>query len=364
MFKYISLRILLAFISLIILTIIVFLLLNIQFTKNPPVDITNFTNKDTKEQDYIDYMIAKGLFTADENPKNVIQRFFDMVSQWFKEEPAIFYQYDLRDTSVKEVFFGRLRYTLLLSIPSSIISLIIGTFLGYWAGYKAGKNDDRIIVFIVTLFTALPSFLISLFFILVASNAGLPAAFVSPDIDTGLSAKSLITPIIVLSVVGISGLAISTRNEVSLILRSEYIQIARAKGLKEFDIFKKYVFRNSCIPWSRYVVALFLSLLSGSWIIENFFAIPGSSTLLIDSINSSEIQIVMFNLIFFTSISFAAAIFIDILTLLIDPRIRLFATAKTSNSQILLWSYKNKIRARKENKAMIESINKGEMKDE
>jgi oligopeptide transport system permease protein len=117
-----------------------------------------------------------------------------------------------------------------------------------------------------------------------------------------------------------------TRNEVVTILNSDYILIARSKGLSEKTIFTKYVARNASLPILTILIPSFIMVFGGSFVIELFFDIPGTSSSIINAIKFGEINVVMFSTIFLSAMGTYTIIGVDILYVALDPRIT-YATA-------------------------------------
>jgi oligopeptide transport system permease protein len=344
MVRYFLVRILLAMLTVFILFTICYFLTQINYEKNGPIDINDFpgSNPNERELARLAYIKSVGL------DKSVQERYLIYISNFFKGNFGQVYNYNNRDMKVTDTFFSRLNYTIIVTAPSFVLSVIFGAVLGYWSGYRARKPADTIINFIVTVFDALPSFVLALILVLVGSKLSIPVTYIDKDISLIYSIKSLIVPIIVLTLSGLSGITLLIRNEVSLILNSDYIQIARAKGLSEREIFFKYVFRNSCVPIVRFTAGLAIGLITGSLVLEIFFGIPGTATFLTSATRTSEFNIISFNIIFFTSISLLFEITMDFVLTLIDPRIRL-ARRKNSVLGLRIKRYVRNLKVGKQN---------------
>lgn len=119
-----------------------------------------------------------------------------------------------------------------------------------------------------------------------------------------------------------------TRNQVITVLTSNYVLIAKTKGLKPTQIFFKYVLRNISIPLFSLLFGSFLGLLSGSIIIEKYWDVPGTSQVIARSFPTGEINIIMFSTIFFTGLALASSIFVDVMFAVLDPKITYAAKNK------------------------------------
>ncbi|WP_434337089.1 ABC transporter permease [Mesomycoplasma conjunctivae] len=233
--------------------------------------------------------------------------------------------------AIPNLFFSPLRYTILVSLPSFILSSIIGVTLGIVAAYRRDRLEDAAISGFSTFFVAIPSFVLAPFIVFIAIKLGLPFEFKDPaTYGAAVTATSLIPPIFVFTITSIPGYVFLVRNQVITVLSSDYVLIAKSKGLSAVAIFFKYVFRNSSIPLVRVLLFSYVGLLSGSIILEQFFRIPGSSSILVGAAFEGEINISMFSIIFFTSLALIVNILGDMTYVVMDPRITFGAQSQTN----------------------------------
>ncbi|WP_027120661.1 ABC transporter permease [Mycoplasmopsis lipofaciens] len=226
--------------------------------------------------------------------------------------------------TIPQLFFKPLKWSIMVSLPAFIISALLGSMLGVLAGYKRGKLIDNIINIFVLIFIAIPSFIIAPFVINLFRGI-LPTEFKSPYGATDGWNDTILSILPAILVVTLGSLAVYTlyaRNQVVTVLTSNYILIAKTKGLSNLEIFKKYVFRNISIPLAAIIIPSYIVLLSGSIIVEKFWGIPGSATIIAEAFPKGEIDVVMFNIIFFTALTLVTEIVVDITYALIDPRIQ------------------------------------------
>ena len=104
---------------------------------------------------------------------------------------------------------------------------------------------------------------------------------------------------------------------------SEYVKLARAKGLKKWSIVFKHSLRNALLPVVSYLGPLTAGILTGSFVIENVFAIPGLGRHFVTSINNRDYTVIMGTTVFYAILLLFAVLIVDILYVLIDPRIKL-----------------------------------------
>lgn len=225
------------------------------------------------------------------------------------------------------VFPGReVADTISKSFPASaeigglavIVSIVGGILLGVIAALKSGKWPDKLIVFIATLCTTIPSFVIGavLIYILAVQLQLLPA--------TGFDDwKNDIMPCIALGAVSLSFITRLTRSKLIDVLKADYIRTARAKGLSKGKIIFKHALRNSLIPIVTYVGPLIASILTGSFIVEKIFAIPGLGNEFVQSVTNRDYSMLLGVVVFYSTMLIFFAFFVDILYVIIDPRIKL-----------------------------------------
>ncbi|MCP4336746.1 MAG: ABC transporter permease [Mycoplasma sp.] len=340
MFKYFIKRLILAALSLVTISILVYFLIGA--TGRNPISPDSFRDKAgvTAHEQWLQKIRALGL------DKSIAVRF----GEWVK---GVFLCGDFGKiygkasggsaTSIPTLFFGPLKYSLLITVPTFIISTIFGVVLGFVAGYKRGTWIDSIISVFVMFFIAVPSFILAAFALSISDKVGLPSSFIRPE-DGGYKKmiRSIIMPILVMTLSSLAVLTYYTRNEVVTILQSNQITIARSKGMDEWEVFKKHVLRNSSIPLVALIIPSFILLLAGSIVIESFFQVPGSSRVIVTAVSNSEYNIIMFNVLFFTLLSLLSSILVDILYTIIDPRIRFDQTGSFKSIQIIKGIIKRK----------------------
>jgi len=98
---------------------------------------------------------------------------------------------------------------------------------------------------------------------------------------------------------------------------------ARSKGLNERQIFFKHVMRNISIPAVTIILPRFIFIIMGSFVVEMFFQVPGAASMISTAATTYEYNVIMFSVIFFTSLSLILNIVLDIIYVLLDPRIKL-----------------------------------------
>lgn len=229
------------------------------------------------------------------------------------------------------IFKNRLPYTVVLNVVTMIVSVPLGLGLGIFAALKKNKWQDHIISTGVMLFVSVPSFIYALIVqYLLYFRLGIASAVA----DTSNGAWSLtfvvsiIPAIISMSFGTIAGFARYTRAELTEVLTSDFMLLARTKGLTRAQATVRHAMRNAMVPIFPMILGEFLSIMSGSLIIERLFSIPGVGELYVNSVQAQpapDYNFFMLLTVFYTFLSLAASIVIDLSYGIIDPRIRMGA---------------------------------------
>ena len=135
--------------------------------------------------------------------------------------------------------------------------------------------------------------------------------------------KSMLPAIMALSFGVIAGFTRTTRAELTEVLTSEFMLLARTKGLTRAQATIRHALKNCMVVILPSIFGQFIGVMSGSLIIEKIFSIPGVGQLYINSINAPDYPLFILNTAFYTAIGLTAAIIVDISYGLIDPRIRM-----------------------------------------
>lgn len=215
-------------------------------------------------------------------------------------------------------------YSILLSIP-------LGLALGVFAALKKNKWQDHVISTGVMIFVSVPSFIYAF---LVQYLLYYKLGWTSATADATAGAwsasffKSAIPAILSMSFATIAGFARYTRAELTEVLTSEFMLLARTKGLTRRQATLRHAMRNAMVPIFPMILSEFIAIMSGSLIIEQIFSIPGVGTLYVNAIQGRTVpdyNFFMLLTMFYTFIGLLAGIVVDISYGIIDPRIRMGA---------------------------------------
>ncbi len=229
---------------------------------------------------------------------------------------------------VWDVFVEKLPPTILINVYSSLIGVPIGLALGIFAALKKNKWQDQLINVIVILLISLPSIVLGLLiqYFLCFKLQWFPLTMLSGyDYFTWDMFKSMLPAVLALCLGSIAGYTRYTRAELTEVLTSEFMLLARTKGLTRSQATVRHALRNAMVPIFPMILGEFVAVLSGSLIIESMFSIPGVGRLYLTSINSLDYDFFMLLSGFYTLVGLAAGIIVDISYGFIDPRIRMGA---------------------------------------
>lgn len=231
---------------------------------------------------------------------------------------------------VGTVISARIMPSLLLNIYSLLISMPIGIGLGIAAALMKNKWQDHFLSTIVMVFISVPSYVFA--FVLqytLGFKMGLFPVVLSSLHDAGgswtssIMLKSMVMPVMALSFGTIAGMVRFTRAELSEALTSEYMLLARTKGLTKAQATMRHALKNAMVPILPSIIASFASILSGSMIIEKIFAVNGIGQLYIKSISLLDYDVFISTGMFYTIIGLATSIVVDLSYGFLDPRIRM-----------------------------------------
>lgn len=228
-----------------------------------------------------------------------------------------------------QLLFKKLPATILINIYSFIFSVPVGLLLGMYMALRKNKWEDNVLSVFIMLFISVPSFVDAflLQYIFGYKFHALPP-IVSSVTEAGgwLTPKmfqSMILPVLAMSFGSIAGYARYTRAELTEVLTSDFMLLARTKGLTRAQATVRHAFRNSLVPIFPMILGEILMMLSGSIIIETIFSVNGVGGLLLDAINNRDLDVYQFVSMFYILIGLLGGLVVDISYGLVDPRIRM-----------------------------------------
>ena len=225
-------------------------------------------------------------------------------------------------TPVRKIIFeeGKFALSFKLGVRAVIAAVLIGVPLGCLAAYNRGRWVDSVLRVVTTLGVAVPSFVLCAVLLICL---GVKLKWV-PVISGSLEGwKSYIAPVIGLSFYPMCYVAKLTRTSMLDAINQDYIRTARAKGLKTGRIIFKHALRNSMIPVITYLGPLTAGIVTGGFVVEQTFQIPGLGKYFISSILNRDYPIIMATTVVLATLVIGMNLVVDIAYKLVDPRISL-----------------------------------------
>ncbi|MDF2040217.1 ABC transporter permease [Cytobacillus oceanisediminis] len=205
-----------------------------------------------------------------------------------------------------------------LGIVTLIVAVFSGIALGIIAALRHNGFIDYLAMTIAVLGISVPNFVLATLLIqqLAVNLAILPVA-------TWSSPKHMILPTLALATGPMAIIARLTRSSMLEVLTQDYIKTAKAKGLSPVKIVFKHALRNALLPVVTVLGSLAASILTGTFVIEKIFAIPGMGKYFVESINTRDYPVIMGTTVFYSSILIIMLFLVDIAYGILDPRIKL-----------------------------------------
>ncbi|MTD12397.1 ABC transporter permease subunit [Nakamurella sp. YIM 132087] len=226
--------------------------------------------------------------------------------------------------SVQEILAPRIGVSLSLIIGALLVYAVVGVVLGVLST-TGGTAIGRILDAVSTLGLAVPNFWLATILVSVFSVELLlvPASgYVSLGDDPEMWFLSLLLPVIALAFGGITAVAKQTRDQMMVALESPYTRTLRANGISRFSLVYKHALRNSAGPVVTVLGTIFVGTLSGSVIIENIFVMPGLGSQALDSALQSDLPVIQGIAVYFTIIIVIVNLIIDVVTMVLNPKVR------------------------------------------
>lgn len=225
-------------------------------------------------------------------------------------------------TPVKEIILnqGKLANSVKLGLSAFFVTILIGLPMGCIAAHRHGKGLDRFLRIFSTLGISMPTFVTATLLMLLLSTKLRLLPVVSGELS---EAKSYIMPVLTLASYYICFVAKLMRGSMIDVLNQDYIKICYAKGCTTSHVIVKHALRNSLIPVVAYLSQVLVGLVTGSFVVESIFFIPGLGKYYIQSILSRDYPLIMATTIVYATLIISVNLVIDIVYKIIDPRIRI-----------------------------------------
>jgi oligopeptide transport system permease protein len=230
--------------------------------------------------------------------------------------------------NVWDKFMEKMPATVLVNAYTMLFGVPLGLMLGIYAALRKNKWQDHLISTAVMVFVSVPSYVYAFIvqYFLCFKLKWFPFQMTSGyNYFTWDTFVSMMPAVMSLGFGTVAGLTRYTRAELTEVLTSDYLLLARTKGLSKAQTTVRHALRNSMVPIFPMILGEFVGIMSGSLIIEQIFGIPGVGPLYVASITAATPDYNFFMLLsaFYTFIGLASGIIVDISYGFIDPRIRM-----------------------------------------
>ncbi len=243
--------------------------------------------------------------------------------QYFSYIKGIFFKADLGPSlkypnrDVNEILFEALPVSLQLGLLAFLVSILVGMSLGIIAAQTRFKFIENIINQISTFGISMPSFIFAAILIYVL---GLQLKILPVALWEG--PRYLIMPVLTLSVAPTAYIIRITKSAFKKNQNQVFVRMAQAKGISYFDVLLKHILLNSLIPIITVIGPLFAILITGSFVVEYIFALPGIGKYFVTAFINRDYFLVSGVIVIFSSILLFANTVVDLLIIMIDPKQR------------------------------------------
>lgn len=222
------------------------------------------------------------------------------------------------DVKVSKILKDKIPYSLYFGLGSIAISLVIGISLGIMMAKSKNSILDKLGTGYIVFINAVPAAIYYLVIQLYVTDV-----FKLPMLFDKSNPVSWVLPLISMSLGNIAAYAMWMRRYMVDEMNSDYVKLARAKGVNEKNIMVHHVLRNAFVPMAQYLPASILYTIAGSIYIESLYSIPGMGGLLVEAIQRQDNPLVQGLVIIYSSLGILGLVLGDIAMSVTDPRIKL-----------------------------------------
>jgi peptide/nickel transport system permease protein len=282
--------------------------------------------------DIVDLMIGPELYVGAEYRAELRAKYgldqpiYVQYSNWVGQIVQGNFGMSLRNNEpVLGTIFRRLPLTAELAVLSVVLSALVAVPLGVISAVKRNSATDFVVRLIAMLGLSIPNFWLAAMLLLVTGvvfhwQPGL--LLVPPWVDPWSNLQQMAMPVIALSLALMAIVMRMTRSSLLEVLRQEYIQTARAKGLVTSTIMIRHALKNAFIPVVTVLGVQVGALLGGTVVIEVIFGLPGVGRLVIDAISARDYPMLQGTVLFIATIFALVNLLVDVAYAYLDPRIR------------------------------------------
>ena len=219
--------------------------------------------------------------------------------------------------AVKDIIFESFQVSMGLGVRALLLAIVCGIILGWIAGLCKDKLPDAVIRVLSSVGISMPGYVIAsgLMILLAVNLKVLPVNYNKPG--------GWLMPMLTLAIYPTSYLTRLTRASILEVMNQDYLRTERAKGMSEFVVVFIHALKNSLIPVITYLGPLTASILTGGFVAESVFSVPGLGRYFVSSISSRDYTMIMGVTIFYSALIVFMNLICDILYKIVDPRIQL-----------------------------------------
>jgi oligopeptide transport system permease protein len=247
--------------------------------------------------------------------KPIVEQYVRWVGGLIQLDLGPSYRYENR--SVNAILFEGLPKTVHLGVMAFILAVLLGIPLGIIAALSHNRWPDYLATAISMVGIATPSFVLAILLVILFSVA----LDLLPN-RGWRGPETWILPTIALAGYQIAQIARYTRASMLEVTRKDYIRTAQSKGVRQRWVVIRHMIRNALIPVVTILGPIFAFLITGSFIIEYFFGIPGAGRLYVQSIQGRDYAVIMAATVLYAAAIAFMNLLVDVLYAYIDPRIR------------------------------------------
>lgn len=304
--KYIIKRLIISIFTMLAILLLLFLLLEL-------LPGTPFNDEKLTEEQKAVVMEKYGL------DKPVLARFANYIHLMLKGDFGVSYTMQ-KNMPISKMLKPRIQVSISIGLQAVLLGTIIGLVLGIIASLKHNTWLDSVASIISVCGVSIPSyvFALALAYLLGYKLKLFPILFKPSN-----AAKSSVMPTIALSMFTVATVSRFLRSEMLEVFGSDYILLAKSKGISDSRLIVRHGLRNAMIPVITVLGPLVVSLMTGSLVVEKIFAIPGLGSLFVTAIQVNDYNVVIAAAFIYSVMFIAVMLVVDILYGIIDPRIRL-----------------------------------------
>ncbi|MGE5529320.1 MAG: ABC transporter permease [Patescibacteria group bacterium] len=251
----------------------------------------------------------------------LIKQYYDYIRNLLRGDLGPSYTYEGR--TVNEIIADGFPVSATLGLTAVAIALLIGIPAGIISSLYRSKWQDNAAMLAATIFVSVPNFILASLLMLVFALKlrWFPAAMWGEP-------SQVVLPAVALTGFPTAFISRLSRSSMVEVMQQDYIRTARAKGLSRFAVVIRHALKNALIPVVTYLGPLLAAILTGSFVVENIFAIPGLGRYFVTSIYNRDYTVILGVTIFYSTLLVVLNFVVDLTYAWIDPRIRFTDTGK------------------------------------